>query len=107
MEQSRQMNQSENEVMRRLHSQNRGLFQNNQTIKGAKVKISRKPEKQPFQQIPRPVPVHLTEAVLAEIQKTRGHTEKLEKVTQNTFISPAVITVKKDKTAKVALDSGK
>ena len=74
-----------------------------------KVKITLKPGVQPIQQKARPIPVHLQEAVYKEIVKLQkeGHIEKLEKVPENTFISPAVITVKKDKTVKLALDSRK
>ena len=37
----------------------------------------------------------------------KGHLEKADKTTENCFISPAVITIKKDKSVKLALDSRK
>ena len=37
----------------------------------------------------------------------QGHIEKANNVDKNCFVSPAVITVKKDKSVKIALDSRK
>ena len=37
----------------------------------------------------------------------KGHLENADKTTENCFISPAVITIKKDKSEKIALDSRK
>ena len=37
----------------------------------------------------------------------QGHTEKANNIDENCFVSPAVITVKKDKSVKIALDSTK
>ena len=37
----------------------------------------------------------------------RGHLEKADKATKNCFLSPAAITIKKDKYVKIALDSRK
>ena len=34
----------------------------------------------------------------------KGHLEKPDKTTENCFISPTVITIKKDKSVKIALD---
>ena len=36
-----------------------------------------------------------------------GHIEKATVIDENCFVSPAVITVKKDKTVQIALDSRK
>ena len=36
-----------------------------------------------------------------------GYVEKAREVTEDCFVSPAVITVKKDKSVKIALDSRK
>ena len=36
-----------------------------------------------------------------------GHSEKADQTTENCFVSPAVITIKKDKSVKIALDSRK
>ena len=60
-------NQSENEVMRRLLTKyRREIFQNLQTIKGVKVKISYKPEIHSIQQKAKLVPVHRQGALLAK-----------------------------------------
>ena len=37
----------------------------------------------------------------------KGHLEKANKTTENCFVSPAVVTVKEDKSVKIALDSRK
>ena len=37
----------------------------------------------------------------------QGHIEKANNIDENGFVSPAVITVKKDKSVKIALDSRK
>ena len=73
------------------------------------MKIQLKPGTKPVQQKARPIPLHLQDAVEKEIQKLieSGHIEKLEEVPEDTFISPAVITVKKDKSVKIAIDSRK
>ena len=36
-----------------------------------------------------------------------GYVEKVTEITEDCFVSPAVITVKKDKSVKIALDSRK
>ena len=86
------------------------LFEENTTVKDTKVKYTIKTgHAKPVQQKARPIPLHLQDAVEKEIQKliASGHIEKLEEVPEDTFISPAVITVKKDKSVKIALDSRK
>ena len=100
--------QSEN-VREQMHRKFKKLFEENTTIKDTKVKINLKPETKPVQQKARPIPLHLQDAVEKEIKKLidSGHIEKLEEVPEDTFISPAVITVKKDKSVKIALDSRK
>ena len=63
----------------------------------------------PIQQKWRPVPIHFQKIVQEELEKLieKGHLEKADKTTKNCFISPAVITIKKDKSVKKALDSKK
>ena len=39
--------------------------------------------------------------------KKRGHTESTNYIDENGFVSPAVITAKKDKSVKIELDSRK
>ena len=59
------------------------------------------------QQKGRRVPVQLQEVVQEEIERLleEGHIEKVNEVTDKQFIQPVVITVKKDKSVKIALDA--
>ena len=65
------------------------------------------PDTKLIQQIGRPIPIHLQPAVDKEIEKLRkkGHIERATNINENCFVSPAVITVKKDRTVKITLDS--
>ena len=62
---------------------------------------------QPKYQKGRRVPINLKERVNSEINKLleEGHIEKLNNCSDQYFISPIVITVKRDQTIKLALDS--
>ena len=53
------------------------------------------------------VPIHLQSKVKVELKKllNEGHIEKLTNCYDQFFISPTVITVKKDQSIKIALDS--
>ena len=61
----------------------------------------------PVQQKGRRVPISLQEKVDAEIDKLlkQGHIEKLPECSDKYFVSPIVITVKKDGSVKLALES--
>ena len=85
------------------------LFHENKTIKGIEVDIELKPDAKLIQQKGRSIPIHLQPAVGKEIEKLKknGHIEKATNINENCFVSPAVITVKKDKSVKIALDSRK
>ena len=63
----------------------------------------------PIQQKGRRVPLHLLEKVERELDKLIHDKQitKLEKCPDDRFVSPVVITVKKDKSVKIALDSKK
>ena len=71
-------------------------------MKGIEVDIQLKPDAKLMQQKGRPIPIHLQPAVGKEIEKLakNGHIEKATGIDENCFFSPAVITVKKDKTIK-------
>ena len=62
-----------------------------------------------IQQKGRPIPIHLKTAVENEIEKLKkqGHIQKAKTIDENCCVSPAVITIKKDKSVKRALDSRK
>ena len=85
------------------------LFHENKTVKGIEKDIQLKPNAKLMQQKSRPIPIHLRPAVGKEIEKLtkNGHIEKATDIDENSFVSPAVITVKTDKTIKIALDSRK
>ena len=55
------------------------------------------------------MPIHFQKTVKHELEKLieKGHLEKADKTTENCFVSPAVITIKKEKSVKIALDSRK
>ena len=71
------------------------------------VDIQLKDDAKLIQQKGRPIPIHLQQAVGKEIEKLKKlcHIEKAENIDENCFVSPAVITIKKDKSVKIALDS--
>ena len=83
------------------------LFNKNHTVNGIEVKIQLKEDASLIQQKGRPIPIHLQQSVGKEINKLikQGHVEKSNNIDENCFVSPAVITVKKDKSVKIALDS--
>ena len=85
------------------------LFKNSHTIKDPTIDIHLKRDTKPIQQKGRPVPIHFQKTVKNELEKLieKRHLEKADKTTENCFISPAVIAIKKDKSVKIALDSKK
>ena len=85
------------------------LFKNNHTIKDLTIDLQLKRDTRPIQQKGRPVPIHFQKRVKKELEKLleSGHLEKADKTTEHCFVSPAVTTIKKDKSVKIALDSRK
>ena len=85
------------------------LFHENHTVNGLELEIQLKEDARLIQQKGRPIPIHLQQSVEKEITKLmkQGHIEKANNIDENCFVSPAVITVKKDKSVKIALDSRK
>ena len=63
----------------------------------------------PIQQKGRPIPYHLQKDVKNELDRLikSGHLERLETIEEECFVSPVLITVKKDKTVKITLDARK
>ena len=89
-------NQSERE---KVFTKFPDLFENNETIKDTEIKIQLKPGHQPIEQKARPVPLHLQKVVERELERLikSGHLEKVNNLDEDCFVSPVVITVKRDK----------
>ena len=102
-------NIKEDEDEKEIKSKFVKLFNINHTIKNMEIDIELKPGAKIIQQKGRPIPIHLQNDVEKEIKKLidSGHLEKATEIDENCFVSPAVITVKKDKSVKIALDSRK
>ena len=85
------------------------IFTENHTVSRLEVKIQLKEDAKVKQQKGRPIQIHLQQSVEKEIEKLikQGHIEKANNIDENCFVSPAVFTVKKDKSIKNALDSRK
>ena len=73
------------------------------------VKIDLKEDAKIIQQKGKPVPIHLQNQVAEEIKRQikNGYLERATELTEDCFVSPALITVKKDKSVKIALNSRK
>ena len=99
----------EYERRKKIINEHEDLFKNNQTIKNLTIDIQLKKDVKPIQQKGRTVPIHFQNIVREELEKLidSGHLEKTDTTTENCFISPGVITIKKDKSVKIALDSRK
>ena len=99
----------ENERRKKIISEHDDLFKSNHTIKDLTIDNQLKKDIKPIQQKGRPVPIHFQNNVREELEELikSGHIEKADEITENFFISPAVITIKKDKSVKIALDSRK
>ena len=99
----------EDERRKKIISEHEDLFKNNHTRKDLTIDIQLKKNIKPIQQKGRPVPIHFQKNVREELEKLikSGHIEKADETTENCFFSPAVITVKKDKSVEIALDSRK
>ena len=71
------------------------------------LKSQFKPKYTPVHQKGRRVPLHLETKVEEELKnlQNNGHITKVEKCSDEFFISPIVITVKKDKSIKLSMDS--
>ena len=104
-----QLDENDQSEKRRVIEKFPDLFRNNTTIEDTEINTQLKPGHYPVKQKARPIPLHLQEAVGKEIEKLTksGHLEKVKHVDEDCFISPVVITVKNDKSVKIALDSRK
>ena len=99
----------EEERRKKIIEEHEDLFKNNHTIRDLTIDIQLRKDIEPIQQKGRPVAIHFQKIVREELEKVieKGQLEKADKTTENCFISPAVITIKKDKSVKIAVDSRK
>ena len=76
-------------------------------VNNYQIKINLKPEAKVFQQKGRRIPIQLQKAVDEEIKRLlkEGHIEKIMEIKNDVFIQLTVITVKKDRSMKIALDA--
>ena len=95
------------EETKKLVSEFKKLFTRNGKVKNHQVKIKLKENARIVQQKGRRIPIQLQNAVDAEIKKLLkdGHIEKINEIKDDVFIQPTVITVKKDRSVKIALDA--
>ena len=108
------MDETEKKILK-LKNEFKDLFYNNTETNDLEVKIDLKEDAKIIQQkgIPctpnTPVPIHLQNQVAEELKRLikNGYLERATEITEDCFVSPAVITVKKDKSVKIALDSRK
>ena len=93
----------------KLQNDFKNLFYNSREIKNLSTKVQLKEGAQIIQQKGRPIPIHLQDQVALELKRLikHGYLERATEITEVCFVSPAVITVKKDKSMKTALDSRK
>ena len=83
------------------------LFLRNGKIKDHKTKIKMKEDASISQQNGIRIPIQIQKAVDWEIKRLskEGHIERVDEIKDDVFIQPTVITVKKDRSIKIALDA--
>ena len=83
------------------------LFKRKGRVKDYEIKIDMKENAKITQQNGRRILIQIHEQVDKEIEKLLkdDHIERVEKIQDDVFIQPTVITVKKDKLVKIALDA--
>ena len=93
----------------KLQNDFKDLFYKNIDIKNLSVKVHVKDGAQIVQQKGRPIPIHLQDQVALELKRLikHGYLGRATEITEDCFVSPAVNTVKKEKSIKNALDSRK
>ena len=102
--------EKENELSpetKQLVNQFPNLFKRQGKVNIYKIKTILKPEVKTIQQKGRTIPIQLQKAVDEEIKRLlkEGHTEKIDEIKDGVFIQPTVVTVKKDRSVKIALDA--
>ena len=100
------MDENDKRILK-LKNEFNDLFYNNTEIKDTIVKINLKENANIIQQ--KGIPIHLQDHVAEELKRLikNGYLERATEINEDCFVSPAVITVKKDKSIKITLDSRK
>ena len=95
------------EETKKFVSEFKNLFTRNGKVKNHQVRINLQENAKIVQQKGRRFPIQLRIAVDAEIRKLlkEGHIEKIIEIKDDVFIQPTVITVKNDRSVKIALDA--
>ena len=83
------------------------LFSRKGKIKDHRIRIKMKENASISQQKGRRIPIQMQKAVDSEIKRLlkEGHIERVDEIKDDVFIQPTVITVKKDRSVKIALDA--
>ena len=91
--------------IKELQNDLKDLFYNYKEIKNLPVKVNSKERAQSIQQKGRPIPIHLQDQVALELKRLikHGHLERATENTEDCFVSPAEITVKKINQQKLPL----
>ena len=81
------------------------LFKRRGRVNNYKIKIEMKDDTRITQQKGRRIPIQLQDQVDNEINKLleQGHIERVDTIKDDVFIQPVVITVKQDRSVKIAL----
>ena len=92
------MDENEKKILK-LKNEFNDLFYNNAGIKDTVVNINLKENANIIQQKGRPIPIHLQDQVAKELKRLikNGYLERTTEINEDCFVSPAVITLKKDK----------
>ena len=90
-----------------LFTEFKELFSRHERLEGHEINAQYKENCVPKQQKGRRIPLQLQSSVEKELKKLieMGHIEKVNEIKDYVFIQPTVITVKRDKSIKIALDA--
>ena len=93
------------ELKGKIYQDFKTLFTVNNEIKNFEYDVEFKENMEVFQQKSRRIPIHLQQAVEAELEKLQKerHLEKLEELGENACVSPAAVAQKSDGSIKIAL----
>ena len=102
------MNEPQTKVIE-LKNEFKDLFFNNNEIKDLVVKVNLEEDANINKRKGRPIPIHLQDQVAEEQRRLirNSYLERAIEITEDSLVSPAVISVKKDKLIKIALYSRK